>query len=46
MKIGETINYYKATEDPDFGDVSFGKSFVFNADAVIKVGSSEASVKF
>lgn len=46
VKIGETVNYYKATEDPDYGDVSFGKSFVFSADAVIKVGSSEASVKF
>ena len=46
VKIGETVNYYKATEDPDFGDVSFGKSFVFSADAVIKVGSTEASVKF
>ena len=46
VKIGETVNYYKATEDPDYGDVSFGKSFVFSADAVIKVGSSEDSVKF
>lgn len=46
VKIGETVNYFKATEDPDYGDVSFGKSFVFSADAVIKVGSSEASVKF
>ena len=46
VKIGETVNYYKATEDPDYGDVSFGKSFVFSDDAVIKVGSSEASVKF
>lgn len=46
VKIGETVNYYKATEDPDYGDVSFGKSFVFSADAIIKVGSSEASVKF
>lgn len=46
VKIGETVNYYKATEDPDFGDVSFGKAFVFSADAVIKVGSTEASVKF
>ena len=46
VKIGETVNYYKATEDPDYGDVFFGKSFVFSADAVIKVGSSEDSVKF
>lgn len=46
VKIGETVNYYKATEDPDYGDVSFGKSFVFSADAVIKVGSSVDSVKF
>lgn len=45
VKIGDTVTCYKADVDPDFGDASFGKSFVFTADTVIKVGTAEASVK-
>lgn len=46
VKIGDSVSYFKADIDPDFGDASFGKTFTFTADAVIKVGATEASVKF
>ena len=46
VKIGDDVAYYEATINPDFGDASFGKTLVFNADAVIKVGATKASVQF
>lgn len=46
VKIGETVTYYEAMMDPDFGDVSFGKSFIFTDDTVIKVGATKDSVQF
>lgn len=46
VKMGDSVSYYQASIDPDMGDASFGKSFSFVADTIIKVGSSKDSVKF
>ena len=46
VKIGETVNIYPATEDEDSGEFSFGKALVANGDVSIKVGPTEASVRF
>lgn len=46
VKIGDDVQYYEAQEDPDWGEYTFGRSFVFSANAVIKVGASRNSVAF
>ncbi len=46
VKMGDEVTYYEATIDPDWGDATFGKSFVFTDDTVFKVGPTENSVKF
>lgn len=46
VKIGDTVDIYPANEDEESGEFSFGKAIVANDDIVIKVGPTEASVKF
>lgn len=46
VKIGDTVDIYPANEDEESGEFFFGKSLVANGDVVIKVGPTEASVKF
>ncbi len=46
IKIGENISYFEAEVDPDFGEATFGKSFIISANTVIKVGGSKESVSF
>ena len=46
VKIGDSIQYFEAKEDEDTGEYTFGRSFAFTADAVIKVGASKGSVAF
>ncbi|MGN1220610.1 MAG: hypothetical protein ACI4TU_06705 [Candidatus Cryptobacteroides sp.] len=46
VKIGDNVSYYQGEVDPDWGDASFGKTFVISDDAVIKVGASKSSVEF
>lgn len=46
VKMGSSVSYYEATIDPDMGDASFGKSFVFTDDTVFKVGATKESVQF
>ena len=46
VKMGDEVSYYEATVDPEMGDVSFGKSFIFTDDTVFKIGPTEDSVKF
>lgn len=46
VQNGESISYYEATVDPDYGDATFGKTFTANGDLTIKVGATEESVKF
>ncbi len=46
VKMGDEVTYYQATIDPDMGDASFGKSFVFTDDTIFKVGATKESVQF
>ncbi len=46
LKIGDSIQYFQAKEDEDTGEFTFGRSFVFSADAVIKVGATKDAVTF
>ena len=46
MKIGDSVQYYEAQQDEDSGEYTFGRSFAFTADAVIKVGASKNAVTF
>lgn len=46
VKMGDNVQTYEAREDEDTGEYTFGRSFVFSADAVIKVGASAGSVSF
>ena len=46
VKIGDNVQYFEAQEDPDWGEYTFGRSFVFSENSVIKVGSSRSSVAF
>ena len=46
VKMGDEVYYYEATVDPDWGDVSFGKTFVFTDDTVFKIGPTKESVQF
>jgi hypothetical protein len=46
VKIGDSIQYFEAQEDEDSGEYTFGRSFEFNANAVIKVGPTKNAVTF
>lgn len=46
VKMGDNVQTYEAQEDEDTGEYTFGRSFVFDADAVIKVGASQGAVQF
>jgi hypothetical protein len=46
VKIGDSIQYFEAQEDEDSGEYTFGRSFVFTDNSVIKVGSSKSAVTF
>lgn len=46
IKIGNSVQYFQAQEDEESGEYTFGRSFAFNADAVIKVGASKNAVTF
>lgn len=46
VKMGDSVSYYEATIDPDMGDASFGKSFVFTDDTIFKIGATKESVQF
>ena len=45
VKIGDDVQYYEAQEDEDTGECTFGRSFSFTANSVIKVGGSRSSVE-
>ncbi len=46
IKIGDSVQYVQAEEDPESGEYTFGRSFSFTGDAVIKVGASQSAVAF
>jgi len=46
VKIGDSTQYFQAEEDPEMGEYTFGRSFVFTANSVIKVGPSKNAVTF
>lgn len=46
VKIGDTVQTFSASSDPDSGEYSFGKAFVASGDVTIKVGETEAAVSF
>ena len=46
VKIGDSVQYFEAQEDEDTGEYTFGRSLVFNANAVIKVGATKSAVTF
>ena len=46
VKIGDSTQYFQAEDDPDSGEFTFGRSFVFTANSVIKVGPSKNAVTF
>jgi len=46
VKIGDDVQYIQAQEDEDTGEYTFGRSFVFSANSVIKVGASQNAVAF
>ena len=45
VKIGDDVQYYQAQEDEDTGEYTFGRSFSFTTNSVIKVGGSRSSVE-
>lgn len=46
VKIGDHTEFFDAKEDEDTGEFTFGRSFVFTDDAVIKVGANKNAVTF
>ena len=46
VKIGDDVQYIQAQEDEETGEYTFGRSFVFSANSVIKVGASKSAVEF
>lgn len=46
VQIGETVTIYDAEEDPDMGEVYFGKALVADGNVVIKVSTDKSAISF